>query len=306
MRKTTQPIKLPAALFLFACSLAFVNAAPSAYAHPHEDADGTAHDHESSWVHENGIGPDPDRDSNPATDTRVIPFIGDAEAAGDDPPHAVITFEPPPGKHGEAIRQDYAKDFGVKFGKGLSWQICSGKRLFYYDTMCTYEAPTSGTYSAGYLNYLNSPLSIEFEKPVCVVTMSIYPTGGKEGEPFEFKIVGWTAEGEKLSEATADFEWTNNTVRWRNMAGAYFVDQRAKKITISMRSKDASQVKDTLRYLIDDFAFVDDGCDTALDDIETRTGIDLRDGVEAAEEDANAAKDADYEDFIEELEVSGS
>ncbi len=276
-------------------------------AHPHDDDPVEGHDHESGWVHENGIGADPDGDTNPATDTRVITFIGDAEAASDDPPHTVITFEPPPGKHGEKIRKDYANDLGVNFGTGLTWQICTGKRLFYYDTMCTYEAPTSGTYAAGYLNYLNTPLLIEFDKPVCVVTMSIYPTGGKEGEPFEFKIEGWTEDSVKLSESTAEFKWTNTTVRWRNMAGAYFVDQRAKKITVSMRSKDPTQAKDTLRYLIDDFAFIDDGCEAALDDIEDRTGVDLRVGLdEALENDTTAAQEDTYEDFIEALEVDGS
>lgn len=231
-------------------------------------------------VHENGIGPDPDRDTNPATDTRVVSFIADAAEASDDPPYVVISFEPPPGKHGEAIRKDFKDGYGVEFGRGLSWQVCKGQRRFSYDTMCTYEAPTSGEFAAGYLNYLNAPLLISFDRPVCIVTMSIYPTGGKEGEPFEFKIEGWTADGQKLSTAIAEFEWTNNTVRWRNMAGAYFIDQRAMKITVSMRSKDATQAKDTLRYLIDDFAFIDEGCDAALDDIKKRTGVDLRNDAE--------------------------
>ena len=249
----------------------------------HDTTANESHTHEPGQVHENGIGPDPDRDTNPATDTRVIPFIADAAEAAQDPPHRVITFEPPPGEHGEAIRTDFYKDYGVKFGRGLRWQICSGKRLFYYDTMCTYEAPTSGEFAAGYLSHINNPLTIEFDTPVCVVTMSIYPTGGKEGEPFEFKIEGWTEAGAKLSEATAEFEWTNNTVRWRNMAGAYFVDQRAKKITVSMRSKDTAEAGKTLRYLIDDFAFVDTGCEAALDDIEARTGVDLRNNANSAE-----------------------
>ncbi|NNE41514.1 MAG: hypothetical protein HKN14_11430 [Marinicaulis sp.] len=260
--------------FFLAASAALIT---SANAHPHHDSDPLAdHDHDGNWVHENGIGADPDRDTNPATNTRIIPFIADAKIAADDPPYDVITFEPPPGEHGEKIIQDYYADHGVKFSKGLSWQVCEGQRRFLYDTMCTYEAPTSGKFAAGYLSYLNFPLAMEFEKPVCVVTMSIYPTGGKEGEPFEFKIEGWTESGQQLSTASIEFEWTNNTVRWRNMAGAFFVDQRAKKITVSMRSLDKKESSKTLRYLIDDLAFVDDGCDAALDDIEDRTGVDLR------------------------------
>ncbi len=240
---------------------------------------------DAGGVHENGIGPDPDRDTNPATDTRVVTFIADAVRAGDDPPYVVLTFEPPPGKQGEAIIKDYKKGYGVEFGRGLSWQICKGQRRFTYDTMCTYEAPTSGVFAAGYLNYLNAPLTISFDRPVCIVTMSIYPTGGREGEPFEFKIEGWTEDGAKLTTSTTAFEWTNNTVRFRNMAGAYFIDQRAMKITVSMRSKDPREARDTLRYLIDDFAFVDEGCDAALDDIAARTGVDLRDEADRLDSD---------------------
>ncbi|GJL93818.1 MAG: hypothetical protein DHS20C05_02230 [Hyphococcus sp.] len=263
--------------------------------------------HTFAQTHENGIGPDPDRDSNPATNTRIIPFIADATQASDDPPYHVITFEPPPGRHGEAIIKDYETDYGVKFGNGLSWQICEGQRRYQYDSMCTYEAPTSGTFSAGYMNYLNSPLMIEFERPVCVVTMSIYPTGGKEGEPFEFTIQGWTQSGEKLSTAKADFKWTNNTVRWRNMAGAYFVDQRAMKITVSMASKDPKEAKETLRYLIDDLAFVDEGCEAALDDIQERTGVDLRETAKATpSQSTNSTKTDAYEDFVDALDVDGS
>jgi len=237
-------------------------------------------------VHENGIGPDPDSDDNPATDTRIIPFITDAADAADDPPYAVITFEPPPGEHGKIIKQDYEADLGVTFGEGLSWQVCDRQRQFEFETMCTYFAPTSGRYAAGYLDHLNAPLTIEFERPVCIVTMSIYPTGGKEGEPFEFEIEGWTEAGEKLTTASAEFEWTNDTIRWRNMAGAYFVDQRAKKITVSMRSKDPAEAKKTLRYLMDDFAFIDDGCEAALESIEKRTGVDLEAAAAQTETDA--------------------
>jgi len=245
-------------------------------AHPHEEEDSPSHNHQNGWIHENGIGPDPDRDSNPATNTRIIPFIGDAKKASQDPVHTVITFEPPPGEHGQIIDDHYKEQYGLSFGKGLSRQICTSKRLLHYDTMCTYEAPTSGEYAAGYLSHNNHPLFIEFDKPVCVVTMSIYPTGGKEGEPFEFTIEGWSETGQRFSQEKVGFKWTNNTVRWRNMAGAYFIGQPAKRISISMRSKDAVESKKTLRYLIDDFAFVNDQCDAALDDIQQRTGIDLR------------------------------
>jgi hypothetical protein len=226
---------------------------------------GAATAQDGGAFHENGIGPDPDGDTNPATITGVIARIGDGVEQHDSP-YRVITFEPPPGKHGEIIRKDYANSFGVRFGKGLTRQICEGQRRFYYDSICTYEAAPSGKYAAGYLNYLNAPLTIEFDAPVCVVTMAIYPTGGGEAEPFTVTITGWDENDVPLPAAHAEFDWTKYTVRWRHMAGAYYVGGRAKKITIGMKSGKASEAGEVLRFLIDDLAFVQEGCDEVLKD----------------------------------------
>lgn len=218
-------------------------------------------------VHENGIGPDPDRDTNPATVTGVIARIGDPEIAADDAPYRVITFEAPPGAHNDVIRNAYADEFGVRFGSGVTRQICEGQRRFYYDSMCTYEAAPSGKFAAGYLNYLNAPMRIEFDAPVCIVTMAIYPTGGDEEEPFTVTINALDESGDPLPQADAEFEWTKNTVRWRHMVGAYYLGGRAKSITVGMKSGKASQAGDVLRFLIDDLAFVQEGCDEALADV---------------------------------------
>ena len=239
----------------------------SAWSHPgHGDPQGS-HNHEDNQVHENGIGPDPDHDTNPATQTGSISLVGDAAQAADDPPYAVVTFEAPPGDHGDEIGDTYQQEFGVTFADGLTRQICDGQRHFQYDSMCTYEAAPSGTYAAGYLDYLNAPLEIEFATPICVVAMAIYPTGGKEGEPFELTINGWTQAGAKLAPAKINFEWTKDTVRWRHMAGAYYLGERASKVSLSMRSRDGAEARKVLRFLIDDVAFVDEGCEEALEDI---------------------------------------
>ncbi|MEM9617092.1 MAG: hypothetical protein AAF936_03950 [Pseudomonadota bacterium] len=249
----------------------------SAIAHPHNDGAENTHNHSNGWVHENGIGPDPDNDTNPATNTGAISIVGDAALAADDPPYSVITFEAPPGRHGDIIETTYKNDLGVSFGPGLTRQVCDGQDFYQYNSMCTYAAAPSGKFSAGYLSYLNQPLRIEFERPVCVVTMAIYPTGGKEGEPFEFTIEGWTNDGVELPAAKAEFEWTKDTVRWRHMAGAYFLDEPATKIAISMKSKDAVESKKVLRYLIDDLAFVETNCDEALASIAEQAGDTLED-----------------------------
>ncbi|MEO1251114.1 MAG: hypothetical protein AAFW81_02060 [Pseudomonadota bacterium] len=258
-----------------------------AVAHPHANGE-QGHDHSGGWVHENGIGPDPDGDSNPATDTRVVPFVGDLIIGADGTVLPVIQFEPPPGEHGEAILQDYSSKYGVTFGPGLSWQICEGQRHFQYNSMCTYEAPTSGKFAAGYLDYLNQPLTIEFSEPVCLVTMSIYPTGGEADERFRFTIEARDENDDLIDVAHEDFEWSQSTVRFRNIAGAYFVNSAAKSISVSMKSLteakrrkesaslDDDRQVDTLRYLIDDLSFVSRDCDSAVGDVEKRTGLQLK------------------------------
>ena len=244
-----------------------------AAAHPHN---GDGSDHDGGLVHENGIGPDPDGDANPATDTSVVPFVGEILIGADGTAFPVLHFEPPPGTHGEAIIEDYHKDFGVKFGPGLSWQICEGQRHFQYNSMCTYEAPTSGDFAAGYVNLLNRPLVIEFDEPVCFISMSIYPTGAKEGEPFLFSIEGRDSADQVIDSASLEFEWNKETVRFNNIAGAYFTERPPKKIAVSMRSLDPEEAKTTLRYLIDDLAHLGGSCDAAVDEVEARTGLELR------------------------------
>lgn len=221
----------------------------------------------SAWVHENGVGPDPDNDTNPATDTGGISISGDDALLGDDAPYAVINFEAPPGRHGESLKAQYRDEFGVVFGTGLTRQICQGQRRFAYDSICTYEAAPSGAYAAGYFDPLNRPLTIDFDRPVCVAAMAIYPTGGKEGEPFKLSIDAWDSEGRALTPVEITFEWTKQTVRWRHMAGAYYLGDHASRIALKMQSLDPKEKNKVLRFLIDDIAIIENGCEAALRDI---------------------------------------
>ncbi|MEM8937661.1 MAG: hypothetical protein AAGC77_14785 [Pseudomonadota bacterium] len=246
-----------------ACAAAITMVASGDIALAH-DAGGADHRHEDQLVHENGIGPDPDRDSNPATDSSAFSIVGDPAILKDDPPFEVITFEPPPGRNGDPIRTDYELDFGVTFGRGLSWQVCRGPIRSQIDSMCTYEAAPSGAYAAGYLDHLNLPLEITFDAPVCFVSMAIYPSGGEKNEPFELKIESWSEDGAKMRAKTVDFVWTEQTVRWRHMAGAYFLETPAKKVAISMKTKKGALARDALRFLMDDLAFMETGCESAL------------------------------------------
>ena len=223
-------------------------------------------DPENPPTYRNGIGPDPDGDSNPATLTRGISKIGDAAEAAFDPPYQVVTFEAPPGSHDDSINKQYTNKYGVKFSKGLRRQICEGQRYFKYNSQCTYLRAPSGKYAALYADEFKRPLNIEFANPVCIAAMAIYPTGGKEGEQYEVTLQGYDSAGEKLDPATLKFTWTKDTFRWRHMAGAYYLEQPAHRLEVSMKSIDQSDK--AVRFLIDDLAFVENSCDTAIDAIK--------------------------------------
>lgn len=220
---------------------------------------------QGGWTHPNGYGPDPDGDGNPATRTRPLARSGPAAEAGLDPPFRIINFEAPPGRNGDPIGKQYAKDYGVIFGPGLNRQICQGQRYFQYDTQCTYLSAPSGAFAAVHRDDYRRPLSIEFTEPVCAAALAIYPTGGREGEMFRVRVQPYAANGAKLDPASISFRWTKDTFRWRNMAGAFFTDARAARIEISMRSRRAPNKP--VSFLIDDVAFVDGSCDGLFEDI---------------------------------------
>lgn len=225
--------------------------------------------------HENGIGPDPDRDSNPATRTFALASIG-AEDARLDPRFRVISFEPPPGHHGDKIRQEYVERYGVGFSDGLKRQVCEeGQRYFRYDTLCTYIAPPSGAYAAHYRTDRRDPLSVTFQKPVCAAALSIYPIGGREGERFEATLTPYAGD-RKLKPAQVRFAWTQDTFRWRTMVGAFFLDQSADRVEIMIKSRDPIARKaDIVQFLIDDFGTIERDCEKALEDIRRATGFEV-------------------------------
>jgi hypothetical protein len=225
-----------------------------------------------SQAHENGYGPDPDGDTNPATRTRAVANIG-ATDINLDPRFTVMTFEPPPGVNNGAIKNQYAKHYGVKFSKGLKWQICDDQRYYQYDSLCTYIRPPSGSFAAYYRDDWKRPLTVTFEKPVCAVMMSVYPTGGKEGEIFKVKLKAKNADGESAGKADVTFAWTQDTFRWRVMAGGFFLKEPAASVEITVaRKEDAG---DVLQFLIDDLAFVETGCAAVLDDIKNVAGFEV-------------------------------
>lgn len=252
------------ALFAF-CASAPVVAQQSASA-------GTA----NSGVHENGVGPDPDGDTNPATQTRGVAFVADGVSAEETPPYPIIRFEPPNGAHGAALKDKAFKDDGVRFSAGLSLQECRARRNFREKTLCTYPAAASGQYAGGYANDDGEALTITFDKPVCLVTMALYPTGGEEDEEFVMKINGASEDGEMLEASNVAFPWRANTVRWKNMAGVYFTGAKAKGVSVLVRSATETDRIEPVRFLIDDIAYVSDNCADALKNVSKRTGLDLR------------------------------
>jgi hypothetical protein len=221
-------------------------------------------------VQENGIGADPDGDTNPATNTSAFAGFGsDAEL---DPPFRVVTFEPPPGGHNEKILDQYRADFGVSFEGGLRRQACQGQRYFQYDTLCTYLAPPSGAFAALYRNDWAKPMSATFDRPVCAAALAVVPTGGREGEQFKVKLQPYGPDGRKLEAAIVKFTWSQDIFRWRNMVGGFFAGP-ATRVDVTVKSLDDR--KAVIPFLIDDLAFAHDGCDALLEDFRNAAGFSV-------------------------------
>jgi hypothetical protein len=223
-------------------------------------------------AHENGFGPDPDGDTNPATRTRAIASIGAADASL-DPRFTVMTFEPPPGAHNRMIRDQYTEKYGVKFSNGLKWQICDDQRYFQYDSLCTYVRPPSGSYAAYYRDDWKQPLEVQFKKPVCALMMAVYPTGGKEGEKFNVTLEARKEDQSSAGVANVAFAWTQDTFRWRVMAGGFFLSAPAKSVNVTIAR--AENAGDVLQFLIDDLAYIEEGCAEVLEEIKDAAGVEI-------------------------------
>lgn len=221
---------------------------------------------------ENGYGPDPDGDSNPATKTRAVANFGATDLKL-DPRFTVITFEPPPGAHGRNIREQYVPTYGVGFSKGLEWQICDDQRYYQYDSLCTYIRPPSGVFAAYYRDDWRRPLEVSFKRPVCAAMMSVYPTGGKEGERFRVTLTARKANGDPAGTAKVTFAWTQDTFRWRVMAGGFFLNEDAATIEVMVRRVENGG--DVVQFLVDDLAFVETGCDKVLEEIKNVAGFEI-------------------------------
>ncbi len=221
---------------------------------------------------ENGYGPDPDGDTNPATRTRAIANIGATDVRL-DPRFTTITFEPPPGAHGRDIRAQYAPTNGVSFSEGLEWQICDGQRYYRYDSLCTYIRPPSGSFAAYYRDDWKRPLEVAFKAPVCAVMLSVYPTGGKEDEKFKVTLKAKKADGASAGEANVTFAWTQDTFRWRVMAGGFFLKDPAASVEVMVNRVENNG--DIVQFLIDDLAYVETGCEAVLKDIKDVAGFEV-------------------------------
>jgi hypothetical protein len=257
---------------------------------------------------DNGAGYDADGDSNPAVNTRLIARIGDDAEAQLDPPFKIVTFEASARHHGDAIRKEKVDSRTVSFSPGLKRQLCTGQHYADYDTECTYMAAPSGKFAAVYRDEFHRPLQIEFEEPVCAAAVAVYPTGGKEGEKFKVVLQPYGVDGGELDAVEYQFNWTKDTFRWRLMAGAFFLDQKAKRLDVNVESK--SDSSKNVRFLIDDVAFVEDNCALAIEDVNAEGGVVRVEAMSAApaapaapEAAAEPAETGEPTDLIPEPEV---
>ena len=131
----------------------------------------------------------------------------------------------------------------------------------------------SGSFAAYYRDDWKRPLTVTFKKPVCAVMASVYATGGKEGEKFKVTLNAKKANGDPAGTANVTFAWTQDTFRWRVMAGGFFLQEDASSIDVTVaRTENAG---DVLQFLIDDLAFVETGCEAVLEEIKDVAGFEV-------------------------------
>ena len=197
----------------------------------------------------NGYGVDRDGDGNPATNVRGF-FHSDLADTALNPPFNVVNFEPPTARHGDAVRSQYKKRYGVSFSDGLVLQACEGQQYFEYNSTCTYLKPPSGAHAALYQSDSERALQIRFDEPVCAASLAIYPTGGREGERFRADLTMYRTEDgveRKVGASKIDFTWTRDTFRWRSKLMAFLNSGSADRIDVKIRSRGAPAKAKPLR-----------------------------------------------------------
>lgn len=219
-----------------ACAAALITAFP-ATAEPTRNGVGGPHD---------GRSTDYDGDGNPSTN--VHGFDQELDPAF-DPPWLVLGFEKKNG-HGDAIKKATVNGHKLSFSDGLSRQICDGPRYFRYDSKCPYLKPPSGEFAAYYRNDLAKPLNVDFEKPVCAVSMAIYPSGGREGEEFEAIIEAYR-DGELVTERrvakAVDLTWSVDVIQPETSAGRFEEVGGFDRVAVRVRSTGAPRDEKPLR-----------------------------------------------------------
>ena len=214
-----------------------------------------------SGVHENGIGRDHDGDTNPATETRSGAAFNPSRTQYDSS-YSVISFDDGAARSGKQVASSYQRDVGVAFSSGLTFEQCAPPQNTDHAGMCPYYAAPSGRFVGGFDAYHHGELRANFAREACVVAMSVYPTGGEAGEIFEVRLRGENPAGVPITEQTKVFTWRASTIKWQNEVGVYFTGDTAKNVFISVKS--LRHPKRPVRFLIDDFAFVEVGCAKAI------------------------------------------
>ena len=187
--------------------------------------------------------------------TPLPPLGGDAavlSAALPSQEPGVIDFENVEGQQigaGIALSDQYSKSHGVTFGRGASVHFCA--RVFddVNASLCPYPQAASGRRAAAHDVRSGGPAMVmDFSRDVSAVSMRINPTGGVIDEVFVAELAGFDANGERVANASVEFNWRQDAFTWPTSAALR--GARFSRLTVSLRR--VAQNNQPVRFLIDD------------------------------------------------------
>ncbi len=183
------------------------------------------------------------REEDVSDDTVVIQF----DAINDDPIAG-----------GVALTDQYSQSHGVTFGRGATIETC---RQVVFDTRavttnvapspCAYPSAASGQNVAHYDLRGGQALRLDFDRAIAGVSVKVNPTGGVLDEPFQMRLTGFDADGNRVASANLDFIWRQDAFSWPTTAFLQSEEElRMTRITMEMRRP--QRANQSVRFLFDD------------------------------------------------------
>ncbi len=176
----------------------------------------------------------------------------DLSALAPKPTNRTIDFENLDGR----LTKQYAEEYGVSFGRGVSVHICSGSSFTaaaVVDQTCPYQQAANGSQRAAYFDARsNSFMEIDFARPVSYADIKINPTGGAPDSEFTVEVKGFDSNGNEIGANRRTFNWLQDAFTWPNRVDLETDKGRVSRMTVRLLNARGEPT----RFLFDDLSFV--------------------------------------------------